>query len=393
MQNGENHFTQSYKLGFSANIQGFNSGLSAEDLNGEILIPDSVSNNLRWKEFEINVEPNYEWKAGDFRMIAKLPLKYQFINSYDENYSQNNNDKRLLVNENLSIRYYKERGFSGSVYYIKTASAGDLLQSYSDLVLNDYRSFTQNNKIFSTSKRFNSGALLSYKNPVKILFLNLSAYYQEIYANNIAHGTVDQNLSYSERIPIANTASSFNLNSDISKYIFSIRSSLTFSYTFQSGKRKQFLNTLFYPFLTSSQSLGVKWNGRIGEKLRYAYDISHQSYLSKPKQYVAQLIPFEIKNTRQKLVLEYNIKENFFVKANSSFLNNKNDTGLNANYIFLDFAVRYKLKKQKIDFSLEARNLMNIKNHEVATTTLNTQSYYSYPLQGRMFIFKTQFTF
>jgi hypothetical protein len=393
LQNGHGAFSQSYKLGFSANIEQFKTELSANDKNGNVLYPDSSQNNLKWREYKVYVEPNYEWKKGNFRIIAKLPLRYQLINSFDDAYALKIDDKRLLVNENFSLRYSKDKGISGSIYYIKTASAGNILQSYSGLVLNDYRSYTQNNKIFSTSKLFNTGAMIRYKNPIKIFFINLTAYYQEDLSNTINYQIVNQNLSYSERRLLDNTASSININTDISKYIFYLRSSLSLSYGYQTGLRNQFFNDQLYPFVNTSQSLGLRWNGRIGEKLRYDYEINYQSYSNKLKERVSAIKPFKIYNTEQKFTLEYDLKENLFVKTNSTFLINKNNNGLNSTSTFWDMEFRYKLNRQKIDFSLGARNLLDIKKYEVAQTSLNTQNYSSYPLLGRMIIFKTQFTF
>ncbi|MBC7655426.1 MAG: carboxypeptidase-like regulatory domain-containing protein [Oligoflexus sp.] len=393
VQKGKGGFNQSYKLGFLANLQEYNSTLSAIDKNNETLYPDSSDNNLSWKEYKLYLEPNYEWKKGNFRLIAKIPTKYQIIHSFDDIYSSKINDKRLLINQNISLRYNKEKGISSSIYYIKTASAGNILQSYSGLVLNDYRSYAQNNEILGTSKRFNTGAFLSYRNPVKIFFVNLTAYYQENVSNNIAYQVIDKNLSYSERILLDNTSSSLNFNTDVSKYLFNIRSSITLSYANQSALSNQFSNNQLYQFSNSSQSLSLRWNGRIGEKLRYDYDLSYQTYLSKPKQYSNSLNSFKMNNTRQKLVLEYDVKENLFIKTSFSILKNKNNYGLNSNYAFWDFALRYKLSKQRIDFSLDIRNLTNIKNFETATINQNIQNNISYPLQGRMIIFKTQFTF
>lgn len=393
LQNGKDNFSQSYKLGFSTNIQKFNSDLTAQNQSGETVYPDSSSNNLVWKEYKLYVEPNYEWKKGDFRIIAKLPVKYQFISSDENRYSLKIDDKRLIMNQNFSVRYHKENGFSGSMYYLKTTSAGNILQSYPGLVLNDYRSVTQNEEIFGISKNLNFGTFLSYKNPIKIFFINVVAYYQENLSNNIAYGNINQNLSFTERRLLDNTASFYNINTDVSKYFFNLRSSATLSYAYQSGLRKQFLNNQLYAFESISQSLGFKWNGRIGEKVRYDYNITNQSYSSQPKQIFNGLKAFEVKNTIQKISLEYDIMDNFFIKTNSSFLNNKNNSGLDANTLFIDFSLRYKLIKKKIDFSLDLRNLANVKNYEVSVTNLNIQNSYSYPLQGRMGIFKVQFTY
>jgi hypothetical protein len=393
-QKGKGNFNQSYKFGQSINLQQFNSTLNAVNQIGETISPAiAATNHLTWNEYNFYAEPNYEWKKENFRLTAKLPLKYQNINANEEIYSLNLIDNRLLFNPNFSIRYTKENGFSGGIFYIKTNTAGNILQSFPGLILNNYRSYTQNDEMFSTSKRFNAGVVLNYKNTIKIFFINFSAYYRESTLNNIGFGTINQNLNTTERILLDNTFSSFNLNSDASKYIFTLRSSATFSFSYQSGLSNQFLNNNLYPFINSSQNFGFKWNGRIADKFRYDYNLNLQSYISKPKEIVAGINTFEVQNTNQKFSVECDIKDNFFFKANSSHLINKNNTGLNTNYFFLDCSFRYNFQKQKIDLSADFRNLANIKNFEVATTNLNFQNSSSYPLLGRMAIFKVQFSY
>jgi hypothetical protein len=164
-------------------------------------------------------------------------------------------------------------------------------------------------------------------------------------------------------------------------------------YAYQSGISNQFLNNDLYSFLNFSQNFGFKWNGRLGEKFRYDYNINLQSFISRPKEIIAGINRFDVQNTNQKFTVEYDIKDNFFVKANSSLLINKNNAGLNTNYFFLDFSLRYNFQKQRIDLSADLRNLANIKNFEVATTNLNFQNSSSYPLLGRMAIFKIQFSY
>ena len=394
LQNGKGNFNQSYKFGQSVNLQQYNSNLNAVNEIGETISPAiAATNNLTWNEFNFYAEPNYEWKKENFRLTAKLPIKYQSINANEDQASLNLTDNRLLFNPNLSVRYAKENGFSGSLSYIRTNSAGNILQSFPGLVLNNYRSYSQNNELFSTSKSFNTGIFLNYKNPVKIFFINLSAYYRKSTLNNIGSGIINQNLSTTERILLDNTSSLLNLNTNISKYLFSIRSSVTFLYAYQSGLSNQFLNNALFQFLNSSQNFGFKWNGRVAQNFRYDYNINLQSFKSKPKEILTGLNTFEVQNTNQNLSIEYDIKDNFFLKTNASLLNNKNNAGLNTNYFFLDCSFRYNIQKQRIDLSADFRNLANIKNFEVATTSLNFQSSSTYPLLGRMVILKVQFSY
>lgn len=141
---------QSYKIGLSAKLQQFNSVLQATDLQNEPIVPDSAANALHWNVFRVYAEPNYEFHSGDFRLIARLPVFLQQV-SFDQQNS-NQHDNRFLFNPNVSLRYDRQKGIAGNIFYVRTDNAGNILQSYNNIVLDNYRSISQNNNILSVSE-------------------------------------------------------------------------------------------------------------------------------------------------------------------------------------------------------------------------------------------------
>lgn len=393
IQKNSGRFSQSYKLGGSANIQEFRSTLQAESPDDKLIFPDSSSNQLRWNEYKLYVEPNYDYKAGNFRITFKLPFQYQWIHAQDQFYTYNKDDRRLLPNAALTIRYNLQKGFSGNIFITRTSLAGNFLQAYQGLVLTNYRSISQNDDLFSTSRHFNMGTSLNYKNPVKLLFINASGFYQQTSLNTIAYARIDSELSYTERRLMNNTAGSYNLQTGISKYLFNLHSTIGLSYSLQYGKSNQLINEQLYPFINQAQLLSGKLNGSLSKKIRYSYQFAYQTYDSYSQEASTIIKPYAIKNTRHEVNFEFDLSSNLFLKTNASFVNNKNNSGLNSDYSFTDLSVIYKLKKLKTDISFEGKNLANVKNYEVASSSLNRQSFYNYPLRSRMFIMKAQFRF
>lgn len=393
IQRNIRHFSQSYKLGISGNIQEFKSTLQAESPNDKLIFPDSSTNQLRWNEYKLYVEPNYDYTAGNFRITFKLPLHYQWIHAQDQFYNYSKDDRRLLPNAVLSIRYNRQKGFSGNIFITRTSSAGNFLQAYQGLVLTNYRSISQNDDPFSTSTHLNIGTSLNYKNPVKLLFINASGFHQQASLNTIAYARIDPELSYTERRLLNNTAGSYNLQTGISKYLFNLHSTIGLSYSLQYGKSNQLINEQLYPFINKSQSLSGKWNGSVSKKIRCFYQFAYQTYDSYSQEAGTIIKPYSIKNTRNEVNFEFDFSSNLFLKTNASLVNNKNNSGLNSNYFFTDLSAIYKLKKLKADISFEGRNLGNVKNYEVALSSLNRQSFYEYPLRSRMLIMKALFRF
>ncbi|HYK76230.1 MAG TPA: hypothetical protein VEV16_04580, partial [Daejeonella sp.] len=391
LQNSIGQFKQSYKLGVSANIQEFISSLQATHPTTGLVSPDSATNQLIWNEHRLYLEPNYEWKPGDFRISLKLPLRYQWIHSRDQLYDYRKDDQRLLPNANFNIGFNPQKGFSANIFLARTNSAGSFLQAYQGMVLTNYRSVSQNADIFSTSRNSSIGTSLSYKNPIKLLLINLSGSYQETFLNTIAYGRVDPEFSYTERRLLDNTTSSYSLQTGISKYLYNLRSSVNLSYSLQYGKRKQLINEQLYPFVNQSQLLSGEWNGPISKNIRYIYRFAYQTYNSYSQERNAMFKSYAIKDTRHEANLEFDLSSNLFLKCNTSLVNNKNNNGLNTNYLFTDLLARYKFEKIRADISFEGRNLANVKNYEVAINSINQQSFYQYPLRSRMLIMKAQF--
>lgn len=393
VQKNSGRFSQSYKLGISANIQEFRSTLQAESPDDKLIFPDSSTNQLRWNEYKLYVEPNYEYLTGNFRITIKLPLEYQWIHAEDKSYDYSIDDQRLLPNAALTVRYNRQKGFSGNIFITRTRSAGNFLQAYQGLILSNYRSISQNDDPFSNSTHLNMGTSLTYKNPIKLLFINASGFYRQTSLNTIAYTRIDSELSYTERRLMDNTAGSYNFQTGISKYLFKLHSTFGLSYSLQYGKSNQLINGQLYPFINRAYLLSGKWNGSVSRKIRYTYHFGYQAYDSYSQEATTIIEPYTVKNTRNEVNLEFDLSSNLFLRANASSVNNKNNSGLNSNYFFTDLSAIYKLKKLKADISFEGRNLANVKNYEVASSSLNQQSFYNYPLRSRMLIMKAQFRF
>ncbi|WP_419801150.1 hypothetical protein [Mucilaginibacter sp.] len=382
---------QSYKIGLSAKLQQFNSALQATNLQNELVVPDSSANALRWKELKTYIEPNYEFHSGDFRLIAKLPLFLQQLSFGQQNSNQHYN--RLLFNPSINFRYDRQKGFAGNVFYTRTDNAGNLLQSYNNLVLNNYRSVSQNNNLLSVYQRNQLGILLSYKDPVKIFFVNLSGNAQINNYNTINYSIISRELSATDREPYDNVSKSINGQANISKYIFDLNTSVSGGFGIQFGQNNQVLNRVVFPFLSFTNTYNVSVTGSIGKKFRYDYDFRLSTSKNRPKQTTATINTATATLMRNKLGLEYNISDFVYLKATGTNELNQNNTGLNANYNFVDFSARYRLVKLKTDLQLEMNNLGNIKNYQTVVLSSNTQYNYQYPLRGRMILLKAFFIF
>lgn len=383
--------SQSYKTGLSAKIQNYTSALQGTSFQNKQLVPDSTSNALRWNEYRAYVEPDYEFRSGDFRLIAKLPVYFQQLAFNQDAKEQRSN--RLLFNPNVSLRYDPQKGIAGNIFYNRTDNAGNILQSYNNLVLNNYRSISQNNNLLSVYQNNQIGVLLSYKNPVKIFFVNLSGNARINHYNTINYSSISRDLSFTERELYNNVNKSLDARADISKYVFDLNGTVNASFALQYGLQNQVVNNVIFPFTSLTRTLNAGATGSLGKKVRYDYNLRSVYSKNKPKETLATVSTATSTTVRNQLALEYNVSEVCYLKATNTNELNRNNTGLNADYNFIDFSARYRLLRLKTDLQLEANNLTNIKNYQTVVLSSNTQYNYQYPLRGRLILLKVFFIF
>jgi hypothetical protein len=382
---------QSYKIGASAKIQQYNSLLEGIKYPNQITVPDSAANTLQFNEFRVYTEPNYEWRSEDFRFEARLPICLQQL--YFAESGEKHQSTRLLFNPSLTFRYDTEHGFAGNIHYLHSDNAGNILQSYNGIVLNDYRSFSQNNQLVSIYQNNQLGVSVFYKNPVKLLFVTVNSTIQYNDYNTIAFNTINKQLSFTDRILYLNLSNSINFNGDVSKYVFDLNSTMSAGYSIQYGQTNQVINTVVSPFISIVNSVNAGATGKAAKNLRYEYRFRSTIYKNKPKDQLDGISASGNSVLHNSLAIEYNFSDFFYVKGTGTNEFNHNNLGLNVNYTFVDFSARYRLVKSKIDIQFDLNNITDILNYQSVLSNINTQSTLNYPLRGRLALLKVFFIF
>lgn len=393
IQRNSKNFSQAYKLGLSARMQELNSNLTGALHGNTTVSTDSISNNLRWNTYKLYIEPDYRFNARNLSFSLKLPIAYQRIYAKDPLYDYHTSTDRLLPNTEFSIRYNQQKGLSGNIFLQSNNVAGEFLQSYRGVLLSNYRSVVSNEPNLNTTRDFRTGISFQYKNPVKLLFIQTSGFYQRVSFNTIGFSRIDQELSFIERQLLDNEKGTYNFQTSLSKHLFSLNSAINFSYAFQHALSDQLVNRQLFTFVNHSNRWGGKWNGRIGEQLRYVYEFTYLDGKNYSKGNEHSLRPYTLRNISHELDFEMEVLSDLYLKTHANLMANRASNGLKTTYFFADFSAMYKLTKLKADFSLEGRNLTNVRNYRIALSSLNQQTLAEYPLRSRMFIAKVEFRF
>jgi hypothetical protein len=385
--------SQTYRLGVSAKIQNLSSALQANDAFTKSLIsPEHLKNSTQWNQYKLNAESQYEWRIGSNRLTFKLPMFVQHI-SYTDTLNTNKQDNRFIINPNITFSYSINRRIEANFSYVRNNEVGNIFQAYQNIILNNYRSLNQNEALLGINTTNRIGSSISYKNPLELLFFNLDLYYQHTKQNNISASSIDLNRTIFLRRLFDNQNNNYNLNAGFSKYLFAINSTIKGAYSTQFGQWNQIVNNIALPYNNIGQSINLNFTGNFKEKLRYDSGIRYM----RNKSFGTKQSVFENSNITQaveySLMLNYNITDKlFFTASNTSGFNKRNDD-LNSRYNFIDFNVKFKPNKTKIDFEIEGKNLANNKNFQVLNLSSNNLSEYNFPLRPRTLLFKATFIF
>ncbi|QQL50134.1 carboxypeptidase-like regulatory domain-containing protein [Mucilaginibacter ginkgonis] len=383
-------FAQSYKLGANTKIQSFNSTLQADENSIKVDATNGV-NALRWAQLRIFFEPGYQWKSNNWKFSAKLPVAFQHISS--DNHARQLNDD-FLFNPDLSFRYDPSSGLAARLSYQRNADVGNILESFDGVVLNNYRSVSQNTGLVSKNDINNIGASLNYKNPEKILYANLLINYLLTNTNSLFFKGIDQNLSVIQRIPFNNTSRQLLSSFNLSKYISQFNLTINGSISYQTGQVNQFVNSKIFPFLSQQLVVGLKINGTITGTMHYYYTTSYTENTNRPVDNDAFAgNSFSAKGLNNLFKCDWEINNYLIFAGTISSQYNKNTSALDANYFFLDTSIRYNINQLKSFIELQGSNLLNVKEYKTTALVGNSLSSYSYPLRGVAVLIKYTFLF
>ena len=87
----------------------------------------------------------------------------------------------------------------------------------------------------------------------------------------------------------------------------------------------------------------------------------------------------------------YNPTDKLFFNVRGTHIHISQPTQPTINYVFMDASMRYKIKK--MDFSLEATNLFNIREYKIFNVSSNQFSVNRFELRNRMLIARAIFNF
>lgn len=223
------HWLHTYKMGISYENRKLLSSIQLLQLNGMITNgTDSFFNNMKYHKWDLYLENELQWQRKGFRATFSLPL-HKLVQSYtDSTFKLTANDAFVLFQpsfqlvqkigkeSNLSLRYFYNKNFGSYYDFFK----GKIVENYRNIVYNDLSFLASLQSQHSVTLGY------SYRNSLKIMFLNMVVSYKKYTSANILSSVVTDYTSKSVSIPIDNNTSVGTVNVNLSKYLFLLKSTL-----------------------------------------------------------------------------------------------------------------------------------------------------------------------
>lgn len=386
---GFKNFTVTPKIGFSIQNQKLDSGISLFENDTETTLAMSFTNNLRFNSSSFYGIINTKYQLNNWKVELDTPFKFKSYNRIDNELNKFQKLNGLIFEPRLSIRKdlnaFWKASFSASI----KNGFGDINQSYYGYILNNYRNIQQYETPILESSTNNLTFGISYRNPIKSLFIS-GFYSYNNSSQNLLFGNVINNNGTSALgfIKQDNNTSTHNINLRGSQFFSKAKTTLTLIANTSLVNKEQLLNDV----LTNITSKNIQLKGELNTKITEWLNVGYKSDFS------ISNTQFENQSFRnivtQKHLLNFNVYPTSiqYIGFDVEYHNNNFSTENQNNY-FLNLNYRYTFKESGIDLDLNWNNILNTK--EFISVFNDTYSYTqsSYLLRPSQILLSMKYSF
>jgi len=352
--------------------------------NNVIENPEDFQNDLNYAVNDLYFRANYRLSFKKIDLFGKLSF-HQLFNEL-KNLNENISQKPFFINPKLGLKYSINSNNTISSSYTYNSTNANVLQVFNNNTLTSYRTFS---KGFGNFKQLNSSTFfLNYQlgNWANRFFANTILIYNKNHDFFSTRSIIEQNYTQSEKILIKNREY-VNINSQIDYYLKKASSNLKFELGYFQSEYKNIVNDSDLRQVRSSNYLyGVQL--RTGFRGIVNFHLGTKWTTSKIK--TIESSSFTNNNTFLDISFVFNDKFDFEIEGERYHFGNfsKDNT-----YYFLDFDMRYVVKKDKLTFGLSGKNLFNtLKFRNFLLSDIgSTES--TYRLLPRFVLLKTEYRF
>lgn len=349
-----------------------------------------LENDIYYKAAKVYANFSYKFRINKWRFTSKLNANLYDINLNDANLKTNYQERFLNIQPKFIIQYYlDENSHIYTDYYLanQLPSANNV---YTGLILINNRAITNNDFNFQL---FNSHSVsLGYRIND---FYNLFQFHVFSRFNYKKYGyiqqlKVDETTSFYTSIVDVTNNKNLDFGLEIEKYIHVLKSTININSNYaimeyqniinDSDLRKNKSKSLFGELDVRT---GFKGNLNFESKLRINNNVfSNSDSNSERNSFTSFQTDFAAKYFRN----------NFEFTVNGQYFKPDLETNVSGD-LFVDALFTYKSQSGKIEYQLQANNLLNNNIYRSINTSDFSSSVYEHNLQGRYLLLSVKFRF
>jgi hypothetical protein len=337
-------------------------------------------NNIWFNENNYYLAPKLIYGGTVLKLQAELPVSFNrtSINSY------------FLFTPSLMITYKPHALWSFTLRSGLNHHAGDITQLNEGYILQDYRTLQKGTTTLPEHWQQNYSASISYRNPVKALFMNISATYAPTVRNLLNMQNFISIYMISTLTEQSNRSDTWLVNGNVNKIIDPLKSTVSLKLTYTKSSFDMMRNELLTPYTSKVFTIEPKVN----TKLTGWFNLEYGARIAIRKMVINDISartasPVREINQRLSLVAIPFKKINLYLDA--EYLHNKTSASV-ASLLLLDAGVSY-FASETVELQLGVSNLFN--KHTYATTSYGSLNRYSnqYIIRPRNILFSCYIKF
>jgi len=381
-------FTLSPRLGFAVQEQQLDSDIYREN---EIISSESdFRNRLHFFNSEAYLDNSIRFESEDETWNLRLttPLAFKNFRLNEENSDNDDQLNRLVFEPKIYLRKKLSAFWETSISSGLSYNFGEIERLYRGYILTNYRNMQRYNAPISETENQNYSTSISYRNPIKQLFLNGSYSYN--YAkNNLLYssqiGTNGQNILRAQEY--TNHSSSHRIGLDASKYLGKLHSTVKINANYILSTREQLLNDEFTDLQNTSLSGSLSIDSEITSWLTGNYAINASIFKSAFGDSEFQ----NISSSNQLLNLYFFLKDNQYLNAETEYY--RNSISESEDNYFMNLSYQYTFQKPKIDLNISWKNIFNTEEFINISSSEYTYVETAYRLRPSQILASLKFSF
>jgi hypothetical protein len=380
------NFTLDYAVWGRADIRNLNTELKYITNNNIAETADSLKNNLYYNTYQTGIYQTYSYKINKFRATATIPVGYYLLAIDDRIPNKSEHNSKLMFNPSLSLGYNITNNVTIGAQAKMEKSFGDMNSSYTAYIMHSYRSLLRNSidKLFESDNK-NISTSVSYRNPFKSLFLNVTVGYNRSQKNLLYGYSYQGIMSMKTVINQPTKSDGYQISFSGSKGLSIFSGTIRVHGGYGENKNELLIQNEVLNYRSQQYNAGGSINVNPFSFASVNYSLAwnkNKNYtVERPERFPA------ITSTSQKVEIGiYPVKT---LTINAKIEHSYNSAATNRYTSFADAGIKFKSKKYDIEFELN--NILNSKQYISASYNDISTYYYSYNLRPRSAMIKIRF--